>query len=226
MLCILYFSEYNVYSKPLKADTDILFFLDSSRSVSSTDYDKEKDFIKALTQVFLLKGRGPRAGLIVYGASAKTVLHPQNYTNRNDFNSKLYGAPRIGGSRNFYKALHLGIRLFSSRTSSGPNIAILLTSGENVVDINTASLQDLALSRTRLGVNIYVVAIGSELNKGRLLNLVPRPGDLVMVDSYDTLASKVQVIARHVQLTHGMLNEIKHTSYKVKVPLLQNRSHT
>ena len=146
----------------------------------------------------------PRAGVIIYGDTARVVLHPENYTLISDFNNKLDLAPRLGNRSCLINGLQLSTQLFSNLTSSGPRIAILLVSGGKGVVNGDISLDRTLYSLRRLGINIYVIAIGNILDQTSLGKLVARPSDLFTVATFEGLAGQLQVVARHVRSTYGM----------------------
>ena len=80
---------------------DIAFLIDSSRSVSEEDFDKQKAYVKNITGHFQFGPLDTRVGVIKYGSTADLEIDFDSYQTLDDFNQAVDGIPyaRTDGSR-------------------------------------------------------------------------------------------------------------------------------
>lgn len=90
----------------LKCDElfDVVFVMDSSRSIDGPQYDREKDFVKRLATIFNV-GTGSRAVVIIYSDSTQLKIQFDQHKNLNSFLSAVDALPYLQRRTRIDKAL-------------------------------------------------------------------------------------------------------------------------
>ena len=91
-------------------------------------------------------------------------------------NGRLLNTPRRRD-----RALEHAAEILSTEGRHGPKIVLLLTAGDQVLDKDEKSLTQAAQPLRRLGVRVYVVAVGQNLTIGELLPVVNKEKDIFPV---------------------------------------------
>ena len=180
-------------------DADLAFVVDTSGSISDENFKKQKDFIKVLASSFDPILAEHQLGLISYSSDAQVEVSFQEKADRKQFEQAVDLIPHTKGRTRLDKALELASsRLFtaSGGTRSGKRkIMIVLTDGRQSQDPDTVPLKDAVLPLRQLGVRIYAVAIGDEVDLKELHQVSERNEDVFPVSDFDDLANMANDIA-------------------------------
>ena len=153
---------------------DVGFLLDSSGSLRS-DYQKEKQFLKAIASTFGISSKGSRAGVVAFSSDAELSIRLNDNKNLTNFNAAVDKIPIMGSTTRIDKALLLAKNeLFAIRNGARPGIPkilILLTDGSQTQDVDIMNPKGLADNLRKKGIQVLVVGIGSEVNEAELLDL-------------------------------------------------------
>lgn len=110
---------------------NIGFVLDSSRSMSTTDYRKQKEFVKQIAATFSISPRTSRAGAIVYSDDAVITAQFGQFPYIEDFSQAVDAFEYMGKRTRIDKALKVAAEtLFTESAGARPeneNIMIILT---------------------------------------------------------------------------------------------------
>ena len=91
---------------------DIVFVMDSSRSINASDYAKQKNFVKELASI-LNVGAGSRAAVIIYSDDPELKIRFDDFSNLEDFNDAVDALPFIMRRTRIDKALKMASDVLS-----------------------------------------------------------------------------------------------------------------
>ena len=178
---------------------DIAFLLDSSGSISLTNYQKMKDFIKAVAGSFSIGPGETFAGVILYGSDATTVIRFADHFSNVNFNNAVDNLPYLQGETRIDKALQLAYsELLTNRGGVRPGVAkavVLLTDGRQSPAPDRTDLKEAAAPLLSTGVRIFAVGIGNDVDKRELQLIVEKPEDVIVAESFDELALRVRQVS-------------------------------
>lgn len=113
-------------------EADVLFLVDSSSEISSSNYEKEKALVKALIQTFNSLPNKSRTALITYGNRPQVVYGFENDLSSDALQKKIDSALQMGGGRRIDRALEEGVQLMKTSGQSVPKIVFLITAGQQI----------------------------------------------------------------------------------------------
>jgi len=198
------------------ADTDILLMMDSSASVGQKNFDTSKTFVQRLAERFLTaerRGRvGVRVGVAQYSRSARME---QEFTgDLTQLALRVGEAAFQNDGTNVDGAMDFALQRFQGRGDSGGagrKKKLVLFSDGRSQGITDALLEKRVSQAAAAGVEIFVVAAGSQVNESNLRTLVSRgrrddvtfaQRHLFRVPDYPSLLRGVfhQTVSRRVSL--------------------------
>lgn len=184
-------SEANVPPPPVTCEisVDIAFILDSSGSVRY-DYQKEKEFIKAIATGFGISEEGSRAGVITFSYYAEISIKFKDHFNIITFNAAVDAIELMGYTTRIDRALKLAKNMFTKENGARehtPKLLVLLTDGSQTQDPGHDNPGILADELRKQKVNILVVGIGSRTDSTELVHLAGRPENLFIAPSFEDL---------------------------------------
>merc|ERR1712168_1680967 len=105
-----------------KATVDVGFILDSSGSLRN-EYQKEKDFLKAIAKAFDIVPGVSRAGVITFSARSKHSIKLSDHNDFASFSAAVDAIPLMGFTTRIDKALRLTqMELFAPRNGGRPGV--------------------------------------------------------------------------------------------------------
>ena len=188
---------------------DIAFLLDSSGSITPSEFQKSKDFIYLMATSFLKNKVGSRVGLIQFSIVPTINARLSDRLTYEKFRSVLDNVQYQGGYTRLDRALTLAAeKLFSDgedRRKDIPKVFIVLTDGVNTDAPDAVALDTAVAPLHRAGVRVFVVAIGSEKGEEDLYLLTQRKQDLYNVPSYNDLPLQLRKISKDACDSGGKL---------------------
>lgn len=193
---------------------DILVMMDSSASVGQKNFETSKTFVRRLADRFFTAKRSPGAnvkvGVAQYSRSAK--MEQGLTTNYTLLSSKVEEAAFQNDGTNVLEAMEFAIRNLQGRgdSSAGVRKLVLFSDGRSQ-GVTGPVLEKRVREVADAGVQLYVIAVGSQVNEANLRTLVSRgrPDDisyaqrhLIRVSDYPSLLHGVfaQTVSRRVSL--------------------------
>lgn len=180
-------------------DTDVAFVVDTSGSISDENFVKQKDFIKVLASAFDPSIEDHQLGLISYSSDAQVEVSFRDKADAAQFESAVDRVPHTKGRTRLDKALALAAtQMFSTSggTRSGKRkIMVILTDGRQSQDPDTIPLQEAVSPLRKLGVRVYTVAIGDEVDLNELYQVTEGKDDVFPVSDFANLANMATDIA-------------------------------
>ena len=187
----------------LDVTADIVFMVDSSASVGSENYQKEKEFVKSLARLVNVTSEKSKVAVIAYSTRTIPVVQFDGYQSLDDLDEKVDDMPLLGGS---YRRMDVALQkasqiLLNSARQHAPKIAVLLTAGRQIpsgVSLDTATQPVRSLNGT-----VIVVALGQQYDKRELDPVVSEPKDLFEIESFDVLLSRARTIGKAIEEKSG-----------------------
>jgi len=86
-------------STPLDVGTDVIFLIDSSKTVGEENFRRLKEFVMSLAKSFKPSQNGPRVGSVVFSRNTYTINNLPDFTTHEDFVETLKKAVFLKQSR-------------------------------------------------------------------------------------------------------------------------------
>ena len=188
--------------------------MDSSGSIGRTDYDREKQFVKDLTNVFHVSSNATRVSTIIYSDFPKLIFDFDTYSDKQSINTAIDNLEYLGNRTRIDKALALALTVFTKSRPSVPRIAFVLTDGKQTEDYDAKPLDIAVRPLHDLGVQVYVIGIGSYIEQDELHLLARRREDVFFVSSFEILLQQTYRIVNQVD-TYGESAWIKQNFIKL-----------
>lgn len=156
--------------------SDVAFVIDSSGSISRTNFQKEKDFVKEVASTFKMGPDQSQIAVISYSDDAQIDVKFGEYSNVNDFNAAVDSVKHQRRRTRIDLALDLAVSgLFTPEGGARPNVAkvmIILTDGKQTNMSGSKSLDVAVRPLQKINVTIFAVGVGNAIDINELLHLV------------------------------------------------------
>lgn len=157
--------------------TDILLMMDSSASVGLKNFDVSKDFVNLLAERFLnaekKRGVNVKVGLAQYSRSAR--MEQGLTTNLTLLSHHAEQAVFQNDGTNMLEAMDFAIKNLRGRgDASGGRKKLVLFSDGRSQSVTEALLEKRVREVADAGVELFVIAVGSQVNEVNLRTLVSR----------------------------------------------------
>jgi len=110
---------------PVNVTADLLFLVDSSRSITQEEFQKEKQFVINLAKSFKVSPDYTRAGAIVYSNTAQLSIPLGKHSTIAHFTSAVNSLPYMGGRKLIDNAVQLASDTFAD---ARPQVLLALIS--------------------------------------------------------------------------------------------------
>ena len=180
---------------------DIVFALDSSRSMQSNHFETQKDFIKLVAKHLHLAPRKSRVGTIVFSDEARSEISLSQFRNYDHFNNLVNKLTFRGGRTRIDKAVEQAALMFAganSRHVKVPRFFVLLTDGAQTVSPDMVNLNVAVAPLRSAGVKVIAVGIGSSVSYSELVTLAHTNQDVFLVQSFDQLMTAVELVKEKI----------------------------
>jgi len=171
---------------------DVGFVLDSSGSLKN-DYDKEKDFLKALAATFGVSDDGARAGVVTFSYYTEHSIKLNDHTKLSTFNDAVDKIALMGSTTRIDKALRQVQKdMFTIANGARPGVnkvLILLTDGTQTKDAGAEDPADVAKELRDKGVRVISIGIGKGVNPTELARIAGDQSNVFSAPSFDELVS-------------------------------------
>lgn len=176
-----------------KAKVDVGFVLDSSGSLRN-DYDKEKDFLKALAATFGVSDDGARAGVVTFSYYTEHSIKLNDHTSLDTFNEAVDNIKLMGSTTRIDKALRMTQKeMFTIPNGGRPGVnkvLIVLTDGSQTQDAGAEDPGDVAKELRDRGIRVLSVGIGKGVNTTELAHIAGGKENVFSAASFDQLVSR------------------------------------
>ena len=172
---------------------DVVFAVHSSRSLTPSNYRKEKELVKRVAATLNIAPGRSRIALILYSNFATAAVRLDEEKTLASFDYLVDGLPHERGLTRIDRALKLARSIFDSSgviTRRGvPRIFILLTDGKQTVAQDALTLNEAAQPLHETDVKILVVGMGSNVDVEELQAVALDKEDVFLATSFDNLVS-------------------------------------
>ena len=203
----IYISDVSSLTACGDTELDIVFILDSSTSVSDSDFNKMLN----VTQTFLtgtnINDGKVRVGVVLYSTRVITQFHLNKYRTKSEVISAISNINRMLGDTNIADAIKTTRNtMFTAQNGDRPgvpNIAIIITDG--ISNIN--SIKTIPEANTAKEEDIRIFAIGVGVEDGTELDSIaskPIEDNRISIKDFDELHWKMDVM--YLSLCPGNLN--------------------
>ena len=180
--------------KPLcEVKVDVGFVLDSSGSLRD-DYDKEKNFLKALAATFGVSEQGARAGVVTFSFNTEHSIKLNDHYDLFSFSDAVDKIPLMGHTTRIDRALRLTqSEMFSIANGGRPGVSkvvIVLTDGSQTPDAGAEDPGNVAEELRSMGYKVLAVGIGSGVNSTELAYITGNKENVYSASSFDELISQ------------------------------------
>lgn len=170
----------------------MVFAVHSSRSLTPSNYRKEKELVKRVAATLNIAPGRSRIALILYSNFATAAVRLDEEKTLASFDNLVDGFPHERGVTRIDRALKLARSIFDSNgvTRRGvPKIFILLTDGKQTMAQDVLTLDEAARPLHERDVKIFVVGMGSNVDVEELKAVALDKEDLFLAPSFDNLVS-------------------------------------
>lgn len=160
---------------------DIVFVLDSSSSLSATDFTQTKTFVEDVISLFTIDVTKTRVAVVVYSTHAIVAFNLNAHTTKASLSTATQGVQYMAGGTNTPEALNMAVNDIllgpEGNRHDAAKIIILVTDGKS----NDELLTGQAAAHARfMGIVVFAIGVGSEVSIPEL-NLVATDPDCTHV---------------------------------------------
>lgn len=129
------FTENIVVPPPPECPLDVVFVMDESGSIGSTNYEKMKDFVSDLVAGMDVDSGNTRVGLVTFANSVKTTINLNEHTTLASLQSAISALTHGGGKTYTNLALeYVRAQMLTEAAgdrSNVSNVVVILTDGRS-----------------------------------------------------------------------------------------------
>lgn len=177
---------------------DVAFVLDSSGSISKGNYQKQKDFVKALAQSLDITPNHNHAAIVLFSYDAEIKARLSDHRNTKDFQTAVQQLPHIRGTTRIDLALMKTLEIFSQSRSDVSKVAIVLTDGTLTGGGNADDLRKAAEDLWAKGVRVISIGIGKQVDQEQLRAMTQSEADVTTPNDFDELKLNLRSIVENV----------------------------
>ena len=176
------------------AGLDIVFVLDASGSVGSSNFVTMKDFVKSIISSFEIGADKTRVGVIRFASSASIVIPLGSVNNASQLNTSIDNIVYTGGGTATHLALNLLETAFNnSRASQGvPRVAIVFTDGLSNSQSSTA--QAAQAIHAANNIIVYSFGIGGGVNVDELNVIASSSSNVFLISNFSPSQFAAQLL--------------------------------
>ena len=170
-----------------------MFLLDSSGSVGTTNFQKQKQFVSQFAQSFTI-GHGPndvQIGAVTWASTVHNQFNMNRYGTKTALTTAINGITYNSGNTQTHLALQY-VMNNSFKPAAGdrpnvPNILIVMTDGQSTSPtLTTAETQKL---HRIPGLTVFAIGIGSGVDRAELGRIATDSKHMFTVSSFSALQS-------------------------------------
>ena len=178
---------------------DVAFLLDSSGSLTPTEFQQSKDFVGTVADSFLKTNVGSRVGLIQFSIVPTVNAWLSDRLSYVGFRRILSQVRYQGGFTRLDRALSLAAEKFANEDTSEshiPKVLIVLTDGVTTDAPDAVAFDTAVAPLHQAGVRVFVVSTGDAKGRENLYLLTQREEDLYDVRNYDDLSLQLRRLSQ------------------------------
>lgn len=178
--------------------SDIVFLVDTSKGVTQTDLNLQREFVKYLGQQLGVSPGKSQAAVLSYGDRPRLIGGFYAHLRGKHFEEVVDSVTPTGGKRNIEEALIQAKNMLNMARPTVPYVVFLIAYGKQALDLNSSRLRDAAQGILDMGARLYVIGVGVDGSEPQFQTLVTRPADFFQIPSSQDLRSHVLTITYNV----------------------------
>jgi len=167
---------------------DLVFIIDSSASIGSSNFNALKQSIENIVTPLTISRRGTRVAAIQFSTDVALLFNLNAHKDKDSLIEAIRNIRYIGGFTDTAEALKL-LRtstlneLLGVRPVEGIPVAILITDGQSNNPQDTRQ-QALAL-RNSTEFEVFAVGIGNDVHRNELISITGDPQSVIQIENFN-----------------------------------------
>jgi hypothetical protein len=178
---------------PKDFDADVLFLVDSSNGISSSEFANQKEFVKYTANLLNVKPGKSRAAVVSYGDKPTIVAGLDGYSSIEDLHKAIDDAQPAGGSRRIDTAFDTASQIFTRARPQVPKVVVLVNGGKQGPEARR--LDEYVKRLHNLGIKTFVVAAGPNTDYNQLRPAVENNRHMITVPLFTKLHQRAPGLA-------------------------------
>lgn len=175
---------------PYGCNRDIVFVMDDSGSVGSSNFKQALDFVRSIVQEIEVGPTKAQVSLLPYSTHPQAGWYLNRYNNKTDVMNAISKVPYIGGVTHTYEALEtVRTQILTLANGDRPtveNVVIVLTDGQS--NSHSTTIQE-ANNLKQVSQDVISIVIGSGINVNELNAIATDRHHVFDLRSYSVLSS-------------------------------------
>uniref|UniRef100_A0A8C5DJX6 Matrilin 3b n=1 Tax=Gouania willdenowi TaxID=441366 RepID=A0A8C5DJX6_GOUWI len=182
--------NYTTPSSCVNRPIDLVFIIDSSRSVRPAEFEKAKDFLQDMVDTMAIGADATRVGLVNYASTVKIEFLLKTYSDKSSLKRALSHVEPLASGTMTGLAIRTAMEKAFSKEAGAraaslniAKVAIIVTDGrpqDNVEDVSAAARAS--------GIEIYAVGVArADLSSLRLMASPPLDDHVFYVETYGVI---------------------------------------
>jgi len=190
IVCECKFSPNNSIPVPCQKRVDFAVVLDSSGSISESDFILAKDYVVRLARAF---ESASRFSLVVYSTFANTIIPLDNRWPWPLIYETIRNTPYTAGGTRTNDGIHAAITQFKSSRPDVPKKMVVITDGKSDLPEETRLA---AIAARDAGIITYVIGVGTGVVDQELLDIAVGFTDNVFkANTFDVLLETIRPLS-------------------------------
>ena len=168
--------------------------------MTKKNFEKQKEVIKKIAASFDVGPTKSHLGIVTFSSNAQVRVRFGDNLDLRSFQDTADKLPFADGGTRFDKAFKVAANnLF---TPSGgvrvdlPKVLIILTDGKQSADYDAVPVERSVLQLRHLGVRLFVLAVGNQIDMNELQQIVSDPKDIYAVKDFNTLLENAKIASK------------------------------
>ena len=204
MYTIIFYAMVHFVTEPTEQPTcgyaaDLTFILDSSDSISTDDYVKQKSLIISIARSFGISHNTSRAAVVLYSDSASVHFQLGDSSSTREFETAVLKMPHKKGPARIDKAFDVAVTDVLPYGRTGiPQIAFVVTNGKHASGEDEKALDVASRQLRGTGVKVIALGVGTEVDSKELRLMADDEERILRANSYDELILEKKNVSRKI----------------------------
>ncbi|XP_069076625.1 matrilin-2 isoform X2 [Pleurodeles waltl] len=184
---------------------DLVFIIDSSRSVRPYDYEKVKEFIVTILQFLDIGPDSTRVGLLQYGSTVKQEFSLKTYRKKSDMEHAVQRMRHLATGTMTGVAIQYAMNIAFTEADGArpldqnvPRIAMIVTDGRPQDPV-----AEIAAKARNTGILIFAIGVGRvDMNTLKSIGSDPHEEHVFLVANFSQIESLTSVFQTKLCVTH------------------------
>ena len=183
---------------------DIGFLLDSSSSVGSRNFQKEKHFVETFANNFHISPHRIQIAVATYSSRVHDQFHFNTHANQQSTLQGIAAIPYTAGNTHTDVALefasHTLFRIQNGDRPTAPNFLIVITDGRSISSSLTYAAANILHKEH---IKTFAIGVGARIHQNELNHIASDPQHVFTVDTFDALHTLQNELHNKVTCNNG-----------------------